>query len=43
MDRTTQRGRFRRIFRAVARIRIGTAQLLGHKLVGGAGHCSLDL
>ena len=39
--RTTQRGRSLRFLRAVAHTRMGQAQLSGHELVGGVGHCLL--
>ena len=41
-DRTTQRGRYSNFLRAVAHIRLGTAQLSGPKLESGAGRCFLD-
>ena len=41
-DRTTQRGRYSHYLRVLVRACTGRAQLSGHKLGSGAGHCSLD-
>ena len=38
-DRTTQRGRFSHFLRVLARTRTGKAQLSGHRLESGVGHC----
>ena len=39
MDRATQRGRSLRFLRVLAHIRMSKAQLSGHELAGGVGHC----
>ena len=39
-DRTTQRGRFPVVSRVLVRTRTGKAQLSGHTLESGVGHCS---
>ena len=41
-DRTTQRGRSSHFLRVLVRPRMGKAQLSGHELECGGGHCSLD-
>ena len=41
-DRTTQRGRFSHFLRVLVRMRTGKAQLSGHRLGSGAGHCEPD-
>ena len=37
--RTTQRGRFPHFLRVLVRMRTGKAQLSGHRLGSGVGHC----
>ena len=38
-DRTTQHGRFPHLLRVLVRMRTGKAQLSGHRLGIGVGHC----